>query len=65
MSEQAAATGIAFHSASEAWNLAGLKAALIVATDPGQRRLTDTLPHEIAGGWGTWGAGGHRRLPAR
>lgn len=52
VSEHAAATGIAFHSASKAWNLAGLKCALIVAPDLGQRRLTDTLPHELA-----WGVG--------
>lgn len=52
VSEQAAVTGVAFHSASKAWNLAGLKSALIVAVDPKQRRLLDTLPAEMS-----WGVG--------
>ena len=55
VSGQAAATGVAFHSASKAWNLAGLKCALIVATDPVQRRLVQGLPHELARGAGHLG----------
>lgn len=47
VSEEAAATGIAFHSASKAWNLAGLKTALIVTGHPRQRALLDALPHEV------------------
>ena len=47
VSDHAAATGIAFHSASKAWNLAGLKSALIVAEDPQQQALLTALPHEV------------------
>jgi cystathionine beta-lyase len=56
VSAQAAATGVAFHSASKAWNLAGLKSALIVAVHPRQRRLLDTLPAEVSWGVGHLGA---------
>jgi cystathionine beta-lyase len=50
VSEQAAATGIALHSASKAWNLAGLKCALIVTAD--SATMPDGLPHELP-----WGVG--------
>ena len=45
--EEAAATGIAFHSASKAWNLAGLKCALIVTAHPRQQEVLAGLPHEL------------------
>jgi cystathionine beta-lyase len=51
VSEAAAATGIAFHSASKAWNLAGLKCALVVA--PAGRR---DVPAGLADGM-AWGVG--------
>jgi len=52
VSEQAAGTGIAFHSASKAWNLAGLKCALVLAVRP--------EPAAMIAGWApehAWGAG--------
>ena len=52
VSPEAKATGIAFHSASKAWNLAGLKCALIVATDPARREAVGRLHHEM-----TWQVG--------
>lgn len=55
VSEQAAATGIAFHSASKAWNLAGLKAAQIVATGPGPRAVLERLSPELHWGVGQFG----------
>lgn len=55
VSAEAAATGIAFHSASKAWNLAGLKCALIAATDPGMRAVVEKLPHEVAWSVGQFG----------
>lgn len=48
VSADAAATGIALHSASKAWNLAGLKCALIVAADPRRRAVLARLPDEAA-----------------
>ncbi|MEH1169416.1 aminotransferase class I/II-fold pyridoxal phosphate-dependent enzyme [Micromonospora sp. CPCC 205539] len=50
--DAALATGIAFTSASKAWNLAGLKCALIVASDPRHSQVIDRLPHELP-----WGVG--------
>jgi cysteine-S-conjugate beta-lyase len=51
VSDEAAATGIAFHSASKAWNLAGLKAAQIVPGGSGPRavvgRLSERMHWEI------------------
>ncbi|MDN5932141.1 MAG: aminotransferase class I/II-fold pyridoxal phosphate-dependent enzyme, partial [Pseudonocardia sp.] len=44
LSADAAATGIALHSASKAWNLAGLKCALVVAADPRRLALLTRLP---------------------
>lgn len=52
VSEQAVATGIAFHSASKAWNLAGLKCALVVAAHPRQLAVLARLPPGLP-----WGAG--------
>ncbi len=50
VNENAARTGIALHSASKAWNLAGLKCALIVTTAAGL--MPTPLPHELS-----WGVG--------
>ncbi len=47
VSQAAADSGIAFHSASKAWNLAGLKCALIVTAAPMNRAVLDGLPHEM------------------
>ncbi len=47
VSPQAAATGIAFHSPSKAWNLAGLKCALILTGHSRQHEVLDRLPHEV------------------
>lgn len=52
VSREAARTGIAFHSASKAWNLAGLKSSLVVTADARQRAVVDRVPPER-----TWGAG--------
>lgn len=40
----AADIAIAVHSASKAWNLAGLKAAMIISCSPATRAVTDRLP---------------------
>ncbi|MFI6450287.1 MalY/PatB family protein [Streptosporangium amethystogenes] len=48
VSDAAVETGIAFTSASKAFNLAGLKCALIVTER--HRAMFDRLPHEL--GWG-------------
>ncbi|MDN5749317.1 MAG: aminotransferase class I/II-fold pyridoxal phosphate-dependent enzyme, partial [Pseudonocardia sp.] len=50
VSADATATGIALHSASKAWNLAGLKCALAVATDPRQHAVLARLPDPWAVG---------------
>jgi cysteine-S-conjugate beta-lyase len=55
VSEQAADTGIAFHSASKAWNLAGLKAAQIVAAGAGSRAVLERLSPELHWGVGQFG----------
>lgn len=47
VSPEAAAHGLVFTSASKAWNLAGLKCAAVVATDPATRRLVGRLPEEL------------------
>ncbi len=53
VSAAAARTGLALHSASKAWNLAGLKAALLVAGDRRcHQHLLAQLPHEFS-----WSAG--------
>ncbi len=48
--ENAAQTRIALHSASQAWNLAGLKCALIMTTEA--ELMPTPLPHELP-----WGVG--------
>jgi cysteine-S-conjugate beta-lyase len=47
VSPEAAGHGMVFTSASKAWNLAGLKSAVIVTADPATRRLVERLPEEL------------------
>jgi cystathionine beta-lyase len=47
VSPKAAGHGIVFTSASKAWNLAGLKSAVIVTADAATRRLVQRLPQEL------------------
>jgi cystathionine beta-lyase len=47
VSPEAAGHGIVFTSASKAWNLAGLKCAVIVTADAATRRLVGRLPEEL------------------
>ena len=47
VSEAARRHGIAAHSASKAWNLAGLKCALIVTAHDAMAARTATLPKEV------------------
>jgi cysteine-S-conjugate beta-lyase len=47
VSEQAAHRGIALYSASKAFNLAGLKAALAVTSSSSTRRIVERLPFEL------------------
>jgi cysteine-S-conjugate beta-lyase len=47
VSPEAARHGVAFASASKAWNLAGLKCAAIVTADAATRRLVQRLPEEL------------------
>lgn len=54
VSAAAARTGVAFHSASKAWNLAGLKCAAIVTAEAGRRLVAD-LPTELHYGAGQLG----------
>ncbi len=55
VSDEARATGIAFTSASKAWNIPGLKCALIVAESPHHDRVLKRLPPERAWGVGHFG----------
>ncbi|MFC9880654.1 MalY/PatB family protein [Streptomyces libani] len=48
VSDQARRWGFSFLSASKGWNLAGLKAAVVVTADPAPRRYVDRLsPHSL------------------
>jgi cystathionine beta-lyase len=47
VSEAARRVGVAAHSASKAWNLAGLKCAFFVTASPERRALVDALPVEV------------------
>ncbi|KUJ69687.1 aspartate aminotransferase [Streptomyces albus subsp. albus] len=48
VSPEARRWGFAFHSASKGWNLAGLKAAVVITADPAPRRCVDRLsPHSL------------------
>lgn len=51
LSDEARATGFAFTSASKAWNIPGLKCALLVADSAQHERVLKQLPHGRA--WGT------------
>lgn len=51
----AKASGLALHSASKAWNLAGLKCALVVATGERPRAVLDALPEAMEYGAGLFG----------
>lgn len=55
VSAEAARTGIAFHSASKAWNLAGLKCALVVAVHPQAQQAISAWAPELAYGTGHLG----------
>jgi cystathionine beta-lyase len=55
LSEEARATGITFASASKAWNIPGLKCALIVATGPPYERVLKQIPPGLASGVGHFG----------
>jgi cystathionine beta-lyase len=55
VSPEAADTGIAFHSASKAWNLAGLKSAQIVAVGAGPRAVLQRLSPDLHCGVGQFG----------
>ena len=48
VSEAAARRGVCLASASKAWNLAGLKTALVVATTPATRAISGRLGAELA-----------------
>lgn len=57
VSDAARRTGVALHSASKAWNLAGLKSAVIVTADDGIRRgKLDRLPPDVPWHAGHFGA---------
>jgi hypothetical protein len=47
LSARGCAGQIAFHSPSKAWNLAGLKCALILTGHSRQQEVLDRLPHEV------------------
>ncbi|SEA57364.1 MalY/PatB family protein [Leifsonia sp. 21MFCrub1.1] len=47
VSDDARRIGVAAHSASKAWNLAGLKCALFVTASPGQAERIHALPIEV------------------
>lgn len=55
VSPEAVATGIAVHSGSKAWNLAGLKCALVVAGGYRSRELLERLPAGMPYGAGHLG----------
>lgn len=56
VSGDAVETGLALHSASKAWNLAGLKCALVVATGARPREVLAALPVGMTYGTGLFGA---------
>lgn len=51
VSDAARRVGFALHSASKAWNIAGLKCAMMIADDPGRSAFLRSLPDEV--GWRT------------
>jgi cystathionine beta-lyase len=52
VSETARASGFAVHSASKAWNLAGLKCAVMIAAGDEPAGILDRMPYEV-----TWRTG--------
>jgi cystathionine beta-lyase len=55
VSPEARSTGFAVHSASKAWNIAGLKCAVIVAHGEGTAAVLDALPLEVSWRTGQFG----------
>jgi len=55
LSEESRGTGFALTSASKAWNIPGLKCALVVAETAHHERILRRLPHERAWGVGHFG----------
>ncbi|PWC07925.1 MalY/PatB family protein [Mycetocola zhujimingii] len=55
VSPEARATGFAVHSASKAWNLAGLKCAIVVAHDTATAGVLESLPIEVSWRTGQFG----------
>jgi cystathionine beta-lyase len=55
VSDAARECGFALHSASKAWNIAGLKCAMLIADGPGPVALLRSLPDEVAWRTGQFG----------
>lgn len=55
VSDAARRTGIALHSASKAWNVAGLKCAMMIADDAVRADFLRSLPDEVAWRTGQFG----------
>jgi cystathionine beta-lyase len=55
VSDAARRTGFALHSASKAWNVAGLKCAMMIADDPERSAFLRALPDEVAWRTGQFG----------
>jgi cystathionine beta-lyase len=55
VSESARASGFALHSASKAWNIAGLKCAILVAEGEEPAGILDRMPYEVAWRTGQFG----------
>lgn len=62
VSEAAARIGVCVTSASKGWNLAGLKCAVFLATDPGLNAALDTMTDEVT--WRTSILGLHASVAA-
>lgn len=55
VSDAARRTGFALHAASKAWNIAGLKCALMIAASPRTAGVLQSLPVEVAWRTGQFG----------
>ncbi|RWZ51770.1 aminotransferase class I/II-fold pyridoxal phosphate-dependent enzyme [Labedella phragmitis] len=55
VSDAARRIGFALHSASKAWNIAGLKCAMMIADDPDRTAFLRSLPDEVAWRTGQFG----------
>jgi cystathionine beta-lyase len=55
VSDAARRVGFALHSASKAWNIAGLKCAMMIADDPERAAFLRSLPDEVAWRTGQFG----------